>query len=88
MGGPLPRRIEPRDLQRRQFQAAAVETLNRHAGALTQLGERVQAQGEFMADLAVSRDTLQQDLAALSLPEWLVSQSTFRDRLRWLILGR
>jgi len=74
MGGPI---LRPEQLNRTAFQKATAQTFDRQATFLQDLAQRVQAQGEVIADLCVARDEAKQHLGC-----------SFWGRLRWLVTGK
>lgn len=81
-------------MHRREFQTVAAEALNIAGKAIGEIQEKhlelvakVQAQGEYMADLAVSRDALESRANSVTDLIIHVRQMTFMQRLKWLLFG-
>jgi hypothetical protein len=77
--------FSPRELDRRTFQQAVAETLDRQAQAIQQTRE-------FVADLSARVDSLSQQMREGD--EFIISTHTyvlrsgFLGRLRWLLTGK
>jgi ATP-dependent 26S proteasome regulatory subunit len=68
--------FRPQEIQRRQFQVAAAAALDRQAQA-------IQATREFMADLSVRIDTLEQKATGLDAEVGGIQNALTRDYRHW-----
>ena len=67
--------VKPESMHRRAFQRVAADTIDIHAQVIDELRQKVQAQGEYMADRAVDLDQVKTDLAAgIDNAGWAVAQ--------------
>lgn len=82
------------ELTRRHFQRITAEAVDRHAYAINQLQQKLQANSEFMADLSVRIDELSRAITAeevarkLDVAEVRGRLSRSWHRLREIVLGK
>ena len=87
--------VKPESMHRRAFQRVAADTIDIHAQVIDELRQKVQAQGEFMADMSVRIDELVESAQVLkcrtsgvNFDAVSILNRGFFGRLRWLVTGK